>query len=98
MNLFKKAIFTCLIAGFIISCEENDIIAPTESITGTGLTEITFSSFAAKTGADNNGLDDGTYVTVSPIGIGVTSYVVDFGAGASITFPQLEHFLLSSFL
>lgn len=83
MNLFKKAIFALLILGFIISCEENDIVAPTESITGTGLTEITFSSFSATTGSDENGLDDGTYVTVKPIAIGVSSYVVDFGDGTS---------------
>ena len=85
MNLFKKGIFAFLIAGSIISCEEDDITAPTESITGTGLTEITFSSFSATTGADESGLEDGTYVTIKPIAIGVSSYEVDFGAGASPT-------------
>ena len=83
MNLLKKGIFALVIMAFIVSCEENDIIAPSESTTGTGLTEITFSSFSATTGPDENSVEDGTYVTVKPIGIGVTSYEVDFGAGGS---------------
>lgn len=83
MNLLKKGIFTLLVICFITSCEENDIITPSENYVGTGLTEITFSSFSVTTGADESGLEDGTYVTVNPIAIGVTSYVVDFGAGTS---------------
>jgi len=83
MNLLKKGIFALLITGFIVSCEEDDIVAPNESTMGTGLTEITFSSFKATTGPDANGIDDGTYVTVKPLAIGVTSYTVDFGAGGS---------------
>lgn len=85
MNLFKKGIFALLVIGTLISCEENDIMAPNESTTGTGLTEITFSSFSATVGPDDEGLEDGTFVTVSPIGIGVDSYVVDFGLGSPVT-------------
>lgn len=83
MSVFKKAIFTLFIAGALISCEENDIIHPVENSTGTGLTEITFSSFSVNTVADENNLEDGTYVTVNPIAIGVSSYLVDFGAGTN---------------
>lgn len=83
MNLFKKTILALLVVGFIISCEDNEDFMPTESQTGTGLTEITFSSFKATVGPDENGLEDGTFVTVSPIAIGVTSYEIDFGAGGS---------------
>ena len=42
MNLLKKGIYTLLISGLILSCEEEEIV-PTENYTGTGLTEITFS-------------------------------------------------------
>jgi PKD repeat protein len=83
MNLLKKGIYTLLISGLILSCDEDELIKPVENYTGTGLTEITFSSFTAKTGPDANGLEDGTYYTVSPLAIGVDSYVVDFGAGGS---------------
>jgi hypothetical protein len=82
MNLLKKGILTLLVIGFITSCEENDF-RPTENITGTGLKIITFSSFSLSIGADEAGIEDGTYVTVSPLAIGVDSYEVDFGAGAS---------------
>ena len=84
MNLLKKGIFVLFIAGLLISCEEDDIIAPIESTVGSGLTEITFSSFKATTGPDANGIDDGTYITVKPLAIGVTSYDVNFGDGSPV--------------
>ncbi|GAA4951894.1 hypothetical protein GCM10023314_26690 [Algibacter agarivorans] len=74
-----------------MSCEEDDIVAPTESTMGTGLTEITFSSFKAIPGPDENGMEDGTYITVNPLAIGVSSYDVDFGDGSpvvTITVPE----------
>ena len=77
MNLLKKGIFALLITGFIISCEEDDIIKINEDAEGPGLTEISFSSFDASVGPDENGIEDGTYVTVEPIAIGVTSYTFD---------------------
>lgn len=83
MNLLKKGIFSLLVVGFIASCEEDDYIIPVESTQGTGLTEITFSKFDATVGPDANGLEDGTYVTVKPLAIGVSSYTVDFGAGGA---------------
>ena len=86
MNLLKKGIYTLLITGFIISCDdEYDIIQPSENLTGTGLTEISFSSFKATAGPDDNGMEDGTYITVKPLAIGVDSYDVDFGDGSSVT-------------
>ena len=85
MNLLKKGILALLITSFfIVSCdEEDDIIKLTETVQGAGLTEITFSSFKATSGPDENGIEDGTYITVKPLAIGVTSYEVDFGAGGS---------------
>jgi hypothetical protein len=82
MDLLKKGILTLLVIVFITSCEENDFI-PTENYTGTGLTEITFSSLSSSVEADENGFKDGTYITVKPLAIGVSSYEVDFGAGTS---------------
>lgn len=84
MNLLKKGIFTLLIMALIVSCEEETILPIENTTSGTGLTEIIFSSFTATSGPDENGLEDGTYVTVKPIAIGVTSYDVDFGAGGSL--------------
>ena len=81
MNTFKKGIFALIIIAFIVSCEEDDIRI-NESAEGSGLTEITFSSFSATSGIDTNGVEDGTYVTVEPIAIGATSYNVDFGDGS----------------
>ncbi|MCU4174555.1 hypothetical protein [Carboxylicivirga sp. N1Y90] len=84
MNLFKKGIFAIFIIGLIASCETDKIIEPgDEDSTGSGLTEITFSSFTATPGPDENGVEDGTYVTVEPLAIGVDGYDVDFGNGAS---------------
>lgn len=85
MNLFKKGILALLLIGFVISCEESEEFTPTESQTGVGLNEITFSSFTATTGENENGIDDGTYVTVKPLAIGVDSYSVDFGTGTPVT-------------
>lgn len=80
-----------LIASFIISCEEDDAIKINEYAEGSGLTEITFSSFKATTGPDVDGIDDGTYVTVVPLAIGATSYVVDFGDGSpSVTIQGVQ--------
>ena len=85
MNLFKKGIYALLITGLIISCvEDDDIVRSTESAIGTGLTEITFSSFEATSGPDENGIEDGTYVTVKPLSIGASSYTVDFGDGSPV--------------
>jgi len=80
MNLFKKGIFAIFIIGLIASCETDKIIGPgEEDAQGSGLTEITFSSFTATSGPDENGVEDGTYVTVQPLAIGVDGYDVDFG-------------------
>ena len=82
MNLLKKGIFALLIAGLIVSCEDDDsIVAPIEA-TGTGLTEITFPSHAITVKIEDG---DGTMVTVRPQGLGVTSYLVDFGDPNSTT-------------
>ncbi len=77
MNLLRKGIFALLTIGLIVSCEDDDsIIAPNEGNGGTGLTEITFPSHAITVKIEDG---DGTIVTVRPQGLGVTSYVVDFG-------------------
>ena len=83
MNLLKKGIFALLITGLIISCEDDDTFVANENAEGSGLTEITFSSFKVTTGPDANGINDGTYATVKPLAIGVSSYTVDFGIGGS---------------
>jgi PKD repeat protein len=87
MNLFKKGILALLITGFMISaCDKDDILKPDDIVLdGRGLTEISFSSLSAKVVEDENGAKDGTYVTVTPIAIGVTSYDVDFGDGSPVT-------------
>jgi hypothetical protein len=77
MNLLKKGIFALLITGLIVSCEEDDSIsAPIEGDTGTGLTEITFPGIPTSSVKASG---DGTIITVRPQGLGVDSYVVDFG-------------------
>lgn len=73
MNYINKGIGVLLIAILIVSCKEEDAPNPT------GLSEITLSSFSATAGPDENGLEDGTYITVKPLSIGASSYVVDFG-------------------
>jgi hypothetical protein len=77
MNLLKKGIFALLTIGLIVSCEDDDTIsAPYEGATGTGLTEITFPKIPSSS-IETSG--DGTILTIRPQGLGVTSYVVDFG-------------------
>jgi PKD repeat protein len=56
-----------MMAGLVISCGKDDSPNPT------GLTEITLSSFSAEAS------DDGTIITVTPVSIGATSLVIDFG-------------------
>ena len=91
MNLLKKGIYVLLITSFILSCDdEYDIIQPNENLTGTGLTEISFSSFKATVGPDENGMEDGTYVTVKPLAIGATSYSVDFGIDAPVIIEGVQ--------
>ncbi len=83
MNLFKKGISALFIIALIASsCEvDKEILPEDEDSVGKGLTEITFSSFTATPGPDEDGMEDGTYVTVEPLAIGVDSYDVDFGNG-----------------
>ncbi|MEP0987163.1 PKD domain-containing protein [Ekhidna sp.] len=71
MNFIKKGISALLIAGLIISCGDDDNPNPS------GLSGIILSSFEAAAEGD------GTIVTVTPLSIGATSYVVDFGDPAS---------------
>lgn len=78
MNLIKKGIGALLIAGFIVSSCSNDDDVPFESFT-----RIVLSSFSATPGPDVDGNDDGTYVTVTPLSVGVDSYLVDFGHNGS---------------
>ena len=81
MNLLKKTIGALLIAGFVFSCsEEEDFIKITESVSnGPGVSALVLSSFTATAGEDADGLNDGTYITVQPLSVGVSSYTVDFG-------------------
>ena len=73
MNLIKKGIGALLIAGLIVSsCSDDDPITSTE-----GTTSIVLSSFAATPSGD------GTIITVTPLSVGVDSYVVDFGHNGS---------------
>lgn len=78
MNLLKQGILALLTIGLMTGCEDDDSLSA-----GRGLSEITFSSFEATSGPDENGLEDGTYITVKPVAIGVTSYTVDFGDGSA---------------
>ncbi len=73
MNYIKKGIGALFVAGLIVSCTEDETPNPT------GLSEITLSSFSATPGPDVDGFEDGTYITVKPLSIGASSYVVDFG-------------------
>lgn len=67
MKSINKGISFLLIAGLIISCGKDDNPNPT------GLSEITFSSFSTEASGD------GTIISVTPVSIGATSFVVDFG-------------------
>ncbi|WP_178989319.1 hypothetical protein [Winogradskyella schleiferi] len=72
MNLIKKGIGTLLIAGLMVSsCSDDDNIA------SPGMTSIVLSSFEVTPSGD------GTVVTVTPLSVGVDSYVVDFGHNGS---------------
>lgn len=66
-NYIKKGIGALLIAGLLGACGDDDTPNPT------GLTEITLSSFTAEASGD------GTIISVTPVSIGASSYVVDFG-------------------
>ncbi len=84
MNLLKKATSALLIMGIVISCDDEGFIpiAPDDSFNGE--TAAVFSSFSTATSGD------GTVVSVTPITVGVDSYVVDFGDGSPITAAQGE--------
>ncbi len=71
MNYIKKGIGALLLAGILGACTEDDTPNPT------GLTEITFSSFTTEASGD------GTIITVKPVSIGASSFVVDFGDPAT---------------
>jgi len=79
MNLFKKGIYALLITGLIVSsCSDDDPVTST-----TGSTSIVLSSFEATPSGD------GTIITVTPLSVGVESYVVDFGHdGSSATISE----------
>ena len=71
MNLIKKGMGALLIASLIVSSCSDDAI-PFESST-----DIVLSSFAAVPSGD------GTIITVTPLSVGVESYIVDFGYNGS---------------
>lgn len=79
MNLFKKGILAFILSSVFVSCEDNDsLINPDKDFKGTGLTEITFPIQTLSVKSDES-VGDGTIVTVTPQGLGVDYYVVDFG-------------------
>lgn len=84
MNLIKKATSALLLIGLVISCDDDEFvrIAPDDSFKGQ--TAAVFSSFSTAISGD------GTVVTVTPITVGVDSYVVDFGDGGPVTAAQGE--------
>ena len=89
MNLFKKGILALGVFVLAVSCDDDyEAIQPLANSNGPGLSEISFSSFSVSAGADEDGLDDGTYVSVTPLAIGVTSYVVNFGHGEPVTIAE----------
>ena len=89
MNLFKKGILALGVSVLIVSCTDDfEPIQPLANSLGAGLSEISFSSFSVSAGADENGVDDGTYVSVTPLAIGATSFAVDFGNGETVTINQ----------
>ncbi|MEO9512805.1 MAG: hypothetical protein ABJN84_13280 [Flavobacteriaceae bacterium] len=80
MNLLKKGIGVLLVIGLIISCDEEDEFTPVAPEASSGpdsSTTAVFSSFSAEASGD------GTMITVSPLTVGVDTYVVDFGDGSS---------------
>ena len=78
MNLIKKGIGALLIAGLIVSsCSDDDTVSSEST------TDIVLSSFEATPSGD------GTIITVTPLSVGVDSYVVDFGHnGSSATISE----------
>ena len=89
MNLFKKGILALGVSLLVVSCTDDfEPLQPLSNSTGPGLNEISFSSFSVSVGADEDGLNDGTYVSVTPLAIGATSYVVDFGNGGTVTIDE----------
>ena len=89
MNLFKKGILALGLSLLVVSCTDDfEPLQPLTNSTGPGLNEISFSSFSVSVGADEDGLNDGTYVSVTPLAIGATSYVVDFGNGGTVTIDE----------
>jgi len=68
MKLFIKGIGALLIAGLIVSCSDDDT-----SSDFTSFTQSVLSSFSVEASGD------GTIVTVTPLSVGVDSYMVDFG-------------------
>lgn len=71
MNLIKKGIGALLLAGLIVSsCSDDDV--PFVSSTS-----IVLSSFEVTPSGD------GTLITVTPLSVGVDSYLVDFGHNGS---------------
>ena len=89
MNLFKKGILALGVSLLVVSCTDDfEPLQPLSNSTGPGLNEISFSSFSVSVGADENLLNDGTYVSVTPLAIGATSYVVDFGNGGTVTIDE----------
>ena len=71
MNLIKKGLGALLLAGFIVSSCSDDATPFVSS------TDIVLSSFTATPSGD------GTIITVTPLSVGVDSYVVDFGHNGS---------------
>ena len=89
MNLFKKGILALGVSLLVVACnDEYEAIQPMDSSNGPGLSEISFSSFSVSAGANEDGLDDGTFVSVTPLAIGATSFVVDFGNGDTVTITE----------
>ncbi|WP_276167838.1 hypothetical protein [Zobellia alginiliquefaciens] len=79
MNLINKGISVLFITGLIWSCEDDDYTTIAPEASSGGETMSVLSSFSATPGPDGDGNEDGTYITVTPVSVGVDSYIVDFG-------------------
>ena len=78
MNLLKKGMSALLLMGLIISCDDEGYVPISPDASSfNGTTSAVFSSFSTSTSGD------GTIVAVTPITVGVDSFVVDFGDGSS---------------
>ncbi len=75
MKFFTKGIGVLLIAVFLISCEEEEV----DSSPGGQV----ISGFDYTIVANSDG--DGTMVTLTPSGIGATSFEIDWGDGTAVT-------------